>query len=277
MILDEKSPYESQIGLVWLDKDFLPLSEPQLLDTRKKTPHIPSHAEDGRLINCGTQVYLIYSNSTQEKPARGAFRVYFGEILYDGENFHLEKAEPLLNFEGECSFKREKNWIPFNYEGKLFLTYSISPHLVLHPLEKLNCCETISISPHKIHWPFGVLRGGTPALLDGEEYLSFFHSSIKMSSLHSKGKNTFHYFIGAYRFKKEPPFTITQISAQPIIGKNFYHGANYKPYWTPVQAIFPCGFFFDEDYIWIAYGRQDHECWIAKLDKRKLMKTLIDL
>lgn len=274
VILDEKSPYESKIGLVWLNEEFQPIGEPKLLDTQIKTPSIPSRAEDGRLIIVDGCLYLIYSNCIEEKISRGAFRVHVGEISYDGENFTLEDPEPLLDFEGESSSKREKNWVPFDSNGNLFLAYSLSPHLIFHPQRGLNCCDTIASCPSPIDWPWGALRGGTPALLDGEHYLAFFHSSIKMSSVHSNGKEAFHYFMGAYRFTKNPPFQITQISLEPIIGKNFYTGASYKPYWNPVQAIFPCGFIHDDSFIWIAYGRQDHECWVVKLDKKGLMRSL---
>jgi len=277
VILNEKLPYYSRLGLVWLDENFQAVHEPQLLDTQYQTPSIPSRAEDGRLLTIGDSLYLIYSNCTQEQFYRGAFRIYIGEILYDGKNFHLENPQPLLFFESESFLKREKNWAPFQYEGNLFLAYSLSPHLIFHAIREQNRCETISSTPTCVHWPFGALRGGTPAIEDGDEYLAFFHTSKKMASIHSKGKEAFHYFIGAYRFQKHPPFAITQISPEPIIAKGFYTGFEYKPYWSPVQAIFPCGFIMDDRYIWMAYGRQDHECWIAKLDKQGLMRSLIQI
>jgi predicted GH43/DUF377 family glycosyl hydrolase len=274
VILDENRPYESHLGLLWLNEHFQPLGEPYLLNTQKKNPNVPSRAEDGRLLLVNERLYLIYSNCIDKKISRGAFRVHIGEILYDGKNFSLENSEPLLRFEGESSAVREKNWVPFDYQGSLFLAYSLSPHLILHPFRGFHYCETVSSHPNTFDWKWGILRGGTPALLDGDEYLSFFHTSQKMASLHSQGKEILHYFIGAYRFAKTPPFTITQISKEPIVGKNFYSGKHYKPYWHPVQAIFPCGFIFDEHYIWITYGRQDHECWIMKLDKQGLMRSL---
>jgi predicted GH43/DUF377 family glycosyl hydrolase len=280
VVLDAKLPYYSRLGLVWLDDDFRPLHPPQLLDTQEKTPTVPSRAEDGRLLTIGDRLYLVYSNCIEEKIARGKFRVHIGEISYDGESFRLEDPEPLLYFELENPNKREKNWIPFNYRDYLFLAYSISPHLVLCPLKGFNACDTVSCSENPIPWSFGELRGGTCALPSGEgdpTYLSFFHSSKKMTSFHSQGKETFHYFIGAYKFKNEPPFPITHISKEPIIAKRFYSGASYKPYWGSVQALFPCGFIQDDRYIWIAYGRQDHECWIAKLDKKGLMESLVEI
>jgi len=86
-----------------------------------------------------------------------------------------------------------------------------------------------------------------------------------------------HYFMGAYTFSNSPPFNITQISPEPIWAKNFYSGLNYERYWGSVRVVFPCGFFTDEKFIWITYGRQDHELWIVKLDKQGLLKSLIPI
>ena len=32
----------------------------------------------------------------------------------------------------------------------------------------------------------------------------------------------------------------------------------------------------DEEHVWIVYGRQDHELWVAKLDKKGLLESLVD-
>ncbi len=81
--------------------------------------------------------------------------------------------------------------------------------------------------------------------------------------------------MGAYTFSASPPFEITKISQEPIVGQNFYDGEYYKPYWVPVRCIFPCGFIIEDLYIYISYGRQDHEIWIAKLDKKALLMSLV--
>ena len=84
-----------------------------------------------------------------------------------------------------------------------------------------------------------------------------------------------HYFRGAYTFSRHPPFEGTAVSPQPIVGKGFYHGPIYERYWGSVRVVFPCGFIYDENYLWVSYGRQDHELWIAKLDKKKLLESLV--
>ncbi|MEI8125500.1 MAG: hypothetical protein WCG42_07080, partial [Parachlamydiaceae bacterium] len=82
-----------------------------------------------------------------------------------------------------------------------------------------------------------------------------------------------HYFMGAYTFQAEYPFAITGLSHYPIVHKSFYEGPMYKT-WKPLRVVFPSGFIVEGDDIWLLYGRQDHEVWVAKIDKTKLLLSL---
>ncbi len=278
VIPDPKHSFTSWIGLVWLDNNFEPLGTIQKLTMRPENSTIPPRLEDARLITINNKLYLIYTDNEDPIISKGGFRLFVAELVVDGEQFIIKHKEKLSSFEGNNPNRREKNWVPFNYNSSLLLAYSLVPHRILQPvLENTGHCETLVSSESSINWEWGELRGGTPALLDGDYYLSFFHSSQRMTSIHSNDKDSMHYFIGAYLFSKDLPFNITHISKEPIIGKDFYHGAQYKPYWGPVNVVFPCGYIIDGDYIWIAYGRQDRELWVAKLDKKKLYESLVPL
>ena len=85
-----------------------------------------------------------------------------------------------------------------------------------------------------------------------------------------------HYFMGAYTFSPDPPFSITSMSPEPIVGEDFYVGPSYKT-WKPMRVVFPGGFIAAEKYIFVVYGKQDHEMWVVKLDKEKLLRSLIKL
>jgi predicted GH43/DUF377 family glycosyl hydrolase len=268
-----KSRFESQIGVVWLDDNFTPITPPQILDVRKGSP-IPSRAEDARLINVGDRLYMVYDDNRDAIITKGGYRVCMTELHYNGESFCLQNTECLKTFEGESSQKREKSWVPFNFQGQLLLAYSLDPHLIFKPILGTESCETFAMSKTTPSWNWGELRGGTPALIVEDKYLAFFHSSKVMASVQSNGEPMLHYFIGAYTFMSEPPFSISQISPVPIIAKGFYSGKSYEYYWKPIRAVFPCGYIHDENYIWIAYGRHDHEIWIVKLDKKKLLNSL---
>ena len=136
-------------------------------------------------------------------------------------------------------------------------------------------CQLIAESKPTVNWDWGVLRGGSPALIVGDEYLAFFHSSINFPSVYSNGKKTLHYVMGVYTFSREPPYNLTRISPEPIVGKNFYHGRNDYTLWKPLHVVFPGGYIYDDRYIWVVYGRQDHEVWVAKLDKTMLLDSLV--
>lgn len=275
VIPDPAHSFSSWIGLVWLDENFKPRGKPYKLFMRSDESLAPPRLEDGRLITVGDHLYLVYSDNPEQYISKGGFRMYVAELHFDGKKFRVKNNERLSSFEGNKKNQREKNWVPFDYEGSLLLAYSLTPHRIFYPLlDGSEHCESCAFSKSLITWSWGALRGGTPALLDDGHYLAFFHSSKRMVTAHSAGKEANHYFIGAYTFSCTFPFTITRMSKQPIIGKRFYEGKEYAPYWGPVRVVFPCGFIMDNKYIWITYGRQDHEMWIAQLDKKKLYASL---
>jgi beta-1,4-mannooligosaccharide phosphorylase len=276
-IPDRKSSFNSELGLVWLDEEFNPISEPQLLDLRKNNRSVPCRAEDGRLIEVDGNLYMIYSDCSDPKISKGGFRVWIMQLDLDEDQFVAISSECFRNFEDASLMRREKNWTPFSYKNHLLLEYSQSPHRILFPLFGSNSCETVAFTENSLPWIWGELRGGTPALIDNGEYLSFFHSSIDMPSLHSEGKSIAHYFIGAYTFSSTPPFEMTKISPKPIIAKGFYSGPMHQPYWKPVRVVFPGGLLIEDESIYITYGKQDHEVWIAKLDKNALLKSLVPI
>src|SRR5579872_2218071 len=81
---DPKDNYVSSIGLVFLDDKFDPLGAPQILMTRNPLSKVPSRAEDGRLLYVGDRLYLIYSDNENPVITGGGFRLYLGELRYDG-------------------------------------------------------------------------------------------------------------------------------------------------------------------------------------------------
>lgn len=264
----------SYIGIVWLDEDFTPTMAPQLFVCEENKLLAPTfRTEDSRLITIDDRLFLIYSDSRYEQEQE-ACRVYIAELHWDGDKFSFLSNQCMREFEGEIKKRMEKNWVSFVYEGTLLLAYSINPHKIFFPFLDEERCELFCFSEKKIGWPWGELRGGSPALLDDDHYIAFFHSSQEMASRHTEGRNELHYFMGAYLFSSVPPFEITHISPEPIFCSGFYEGEAYDPYWKPVRVVFPCGIVMDKQYIWVSYGRQDHECWVIKIDKKKLIESM---
>lgn len=272
-IRDPKTKSTDGIGFSWLDENFNPKGKPQVLQRDLEPVYHTSMAQDPRLIEVGGRLYMVYSN-LEPYMDEAVRRVVIAEVIFDGVRFFINDAEYISYFDGKIPKRAEKNWTPFEYGGHLLLAYSINPHKIFYPVFGKRKCEVFSCTRSTIQWEWGELRGGTPALLNGNEYLAFFHSSKEMKTLHSNGKKHSHYFMGAYTFSNQPPFEITRISKEPIIGKKFYKGPLYNT-WKPLWCVFPGGFVFNQEFVWIAYGRQDHEMWIVKLDKNKLLQSLI--
>lgn len=260
-----------EIGFVWLDDDFNPISTPRILEIRNNSTPF-SQNQDPRLIMMNNKVYIVYNNfiKLDDLVTR---RMFVAQLQYQDELFFIDNPVCLQPFEG-WSDRWEKNWVPFVFDDQLLLAYSLMPHRIFQPSLITGQCITVSSTGSSFVWQWGELRGGTPALRYGEEYIAFFHSSIKMPTVHSQGKSMPHYVMGAYTFSAKPPFEITRISPEPIIGKQFYNGPAYNT-WKPLRVVFPMGCVMDEQYIWVTYGRQDFETWVAKLDKKKLYQSLI--
>jgi predicted GH43/DUF377 family glycosyl hydrolase len=263
-------------ALVRLNENFEPISVPQVFELPFYNPVLPSKQQDPRLIAVGERLFVIYNNILENVINQEMRRMFVVELFHDGEKFTASDPECLIDFEGKNDMRYEKNWVPFEYHGELLLGYSLIPHRILRPLLGTGTCETIAASSGNIQWDWGALRGGTQALLDGDHYLSFFHSWIDIPTIQSNGKKISHYVMGAYTFQAHPPFAITAISPEPIVAENFYHPPYYRT-WKPLRCIFPAGIVIDDNYIWISYGRQDHEIWIAKLDKKSLLQSLVSV
>ncbi len=271
-VRDPRTVLTDKIGFVHLDQAFNIISEPVLLEMRGNTSSMHAQAQDARLITVGEKLYIVYSN--MDSAPSYVRRMYVAEVKKDGESFFIEKSKRFFSFDNERPDRWEKNWVPFDYEGNLFLARTLFPHQVMHGIPETGVCKTLASTWGDIRWDWGVLRGGTPALLNGNEYLAFFHSRKDITTVHSKGQCMTHYFMGAYTFSQYWPFSLTSISPEPIVGKGFYSGPTYKT-WKPLRVVFPCGYVCDEKNVWIVYGKQDHEIWVVKLDKKGLLSSLV--
>lgn len=263
-------PTISYIGLLKLDHNLKPMERPQLIDTRTTMRKIPSRSEDARLFKFRDELYVIYNDDIYVPNPKIPQRrdMFVAKLnLVDGEYV----AEPPIKLIHEERSEQhiQKNWVPFEWNENLLFGYSLAPHeIVQNDLEDSMCkvvCETYSPVP----WDWGQMRGGTQAEMVDGEYLAFFHSSVDARSDVSNYKKYIHYFMGAYTFSAQPPFELTKMTQFPIFDKGFYTQSNYYK-----RVIFPGGFAVDGDYIYLAYGKDDCEVWIAKMSKSELFNQL---
>jgi len=190
-----------------------------------------------------------------------------------------------------------KNWSPFLYNESVLFVESIEPLIVLktHIEEEsvngaLGQVGTTLVSDTRsvIHWPYGALRGGSPAKLIGKgRYLTFFHSRL---TLPHNGRVS--YYFGALVFSGDPPFRILSISRVPIMHKDFYEGP-----WDSIKfydyVYYPMNFFFHsgEDQMFdeceneclrgsrgditLSMGAQDGFGFVAKINLLELLSSMV--
>ncbi len=269
-------PWISYIGIVYLNSDLQPISKPQLLNTREGNPTIPSQSEDARIFYFRDELYILYNdNPNFTNPAIWNRRdMYLAKLKESNGQFIVSNTTKLYHQQQYAFEKWQKNWVPFVWQDALLFSYWIIPHEVLYPdLITGECMPFVTTSPSTpLQWEWGNVRGGTPALLLNGEYLAFFHSSIITTSPSSKGKSLCHYFLGAYTFSNEPPFEITKYTSSPIVADGFYTYSKFVK-----RVIFPGGFVVKDTYILLAYGKDDNEVWIAKIDRKILQEKLVPI
>ena len=234
---------EDSHGLLFCSRSFCPWTQTAELVWQRLAGHRlvpigslnlrakgPVHFEDARLLMHNDRLLVAY---TEGRYDRKPFLSAQGLALMAPNG--LQPARQFqIHFGG--NFRRsEKNWQFFSRGGHLHFVYSIQPHIVA----RLNGSVQVDdewTTKAEIHWPGGTLRGGTPPILDGDSYVSFFHASHKHPTRHRR------YSMGAYRFDSKPPFSILEITDPILVGSEndttLPHP--YHPAWRPL-TVFPAG------------------------------------
>lgn len=256
------------IGLSWLDEQFDPIGEPHLLHfSDRRGQKIPLNiGEDPRLIVENERLWVSYNF-----PVGSTCRMAWAELTWDGEHFSFHPLEYWLSFPQEHPSRPEKNWVPFFIDGESspFFSYALSPHHVLVQTAP-HYCDSVAITNKPLNWEWGEIRGGSPALSLGDVHLGFFHSVQFTTNFDVIGGVMRTYFAGAYLFSSKKPFELTHISTQPLpnplsISKQLED--------LNCEGIYPGGFVFDSQFIWLVFGRHDKEMGVAKLDRKKFFST----
>lgn len=270
----------SHVVIVRLDESLNPISKPQILSIRS-TEKNPSYYDDCRLFSFNGKKYIIYHDvidwDSLFDPNINPFynyseAVHMAELIEEDGIFKV--LPPVkLTYRNKKVATREKNWMPFEWNNDLFLIYYPAPHEVVLANPSNGQCDLFSISHYpKVEWKWGGMRGGTPPIKIGNDYLTFFHSSCQFASKASNGKMKMHYFMGAYTFQDSPPFTIRKVSSFPIIAEGMYTPTSFD-----MQVIFPMSCFIHNNQVYLAYGKNDEEMWIAIIPTKQLLSSLIDV
>jgi predicted GH43/DUF377 family glycosyl hydrolase len=167
---------------------------------------------------------------------------------------------------------RQKNWMPFTHENKLYFISTVCPHNVYEvdwngEKQSLVAGNTI----WKNNWYLKEnLRGNTNAVrLDDGNYLCTFHTAQKIDKCH-------FYDNGAYIFEGKPPF-------RPLFAgnKTYLRAESAKePHYRKeglIVCTFPIGMIRKDEKIIISYGDNDSCVKIMETNLDEIKKTMIEV
>jgi hypothetical protein len=149
----------------------------------------------------------------------------------------------------------EKNWQFFEHDQALRVVYYPNPHTV--GWKAGQEMRMPAADGARLPWAWGEVRGGTPPVRVGDEYFSFFHSSLHC-----------HYVAGFYAFEAKPPFRVTRWPKEPcmVAAKDKWRGGH--------AVVFPGGAILENGKWLVAYGWQDAFCCLAWYDHEELLASL---
>ncbi len=243
--------------------------------------------EDPRIHTVNGEFYITYNdepfahihkkNETSNLLKR---RMYVGKLNI--EQASLQNIHEVPSG-GIPQTPREKNWMPFEYpekNGDLHYIYNTFPYAIIKVKNSNNqlLSSVYNTKSQLIYniWErhiWGSIKGGTPARLIDDVYLTFFHAWHPCPD----GKN-YYYVMGAYTFEAKPPFRILQVTPNPVLFKEAY-SANHRT--DNVHTVYPSGFAIEKQKekttLHISCGENDTSTRIVSIDWKTLLQDMVSI
>lgn len=144
---------------------------------------------------------------------------------------------------------RQKNWLPFVFDGKVYFVASICPHVVYEwtGQEAIKQYETDWQSP----WFYkSQLRGNTNIVrLDDGSFLGTFHTATMLSGCA-------FYDNGCYQFEGRPPFRVLRCSDRTYLRAEDGIEPPFRKSGF-IRCTFPVGMVREGERLLISYGDSD--------------------
>jgi len=223
---------------------------------------------DPRLVwNDKNQLVLIYSSIDGLEFSRECIRGCV--IMDDRSSGEFVDNEPFRVSPVDLS-GRQKNWMPFNYEDKIYLIASVEPHEIYQLTDSDNCVKVYQTSWHSPWMLKAHHRGNTNAIKINEEfYLATFHTTMW-----HKGKC--YYDNGCYLFSAKPPFNVLKCSNRTYLPAEAACEKHFRKE-NEIVCNFPVGMMFENNKVIISYGDNDSVVKIVEYKLEDLINTMIDV
>lgn len=197
-------------------------------------------------------------------------RFAYQSLMLLSEDWLSASVELEPRFGGNGSANRngtrhQKNWVWFVRDGSWHCVYMTNPMTVYAIPKKGRRFLTFKNPELKLPWKFGEPYGGTPPILIGDEYFTFFHSFTPWVTPRRR------YHMGAATFDAKPPFSLKRICVRPILS-----GSENDPrlYGGP-PCIFPCGALHRNAEWLVVFGVNDENCGWIKIPHAELESLMV--
>lgn len=219
----------------------------------------PHSEEDAKLFTIQGEDYLSWVDSLWPVQFKSSVKC---AKFKDGQ-FSEFKQPDIGKNDGTAT---EKNWVFFEYEGRMHVIHQCHPN---HQVYNLTKPGLVYDSAPPI-WPYGAIKGGTQPLPYEGKWLRFIHGRLD----NEQGPVIHRYRVGAYLMNPEPPFNVVAVSKKPII-----HGSEVDSL-TPEQrkkvphrkmnVVFPSGAVQKDDGWIVSIGENDCACKLVKIRPKDL-------
>ena len=227
------------------------------------------HHEDPRAIFDGEHAWISCCNYVWDAANNlwsGAHQAIF---KFDKNWMCVQRFDPIYGNNIDkfpAVLGPEKNWLWFFHQGEIHMVYRTHPHAVVVFDKQLKYLRETASEWDNSGWRYGQMRGGTPPVLHGGLYWSFFHSSIDKGAGEKR-----RYYMGAYCFEAKPPFKVVGYTEKPLlIGSKKDRWAIAKP-----ACIFCVGAAIRDGTWIITGGVNDFDTFLGKFPHAEIERRVI--
>lgn len=240
-------------------------------------PHAAGGQEDPRLFVFAGKLHVAFVGvrRTSLTDETAIPRQLFARL---DDDYRVEEV-----FEPEYMHGRriEKNWQPFEWDGKLCAVYSMVPWRVLRIYQGAagewiaTPFTDVDLHHPDVIWDFGDCRGGAPPVAHNGKFYSFFHGTDKRD--YHDGRPAL-YAMGVCEFEGQPPFRPLRMTHEPLLSPDLADvpkGPHGGKTWY-AATVYAAGCYADvERQRWVtSYGYHDHFSRVAEFSFEQVESAL---
>lgn len=243
------------------------------LKVKKKSyfPFSMTNCADPRLTWLPDKRLLMSYSSTSEVGLK--YECIRGSIIMDlNEGTEFIDGKPFRISSSEIT-TRQKNWMPFINEDKLYMIASVCPHIIYEVKIGDNTASSTQKFENKWYnpWMFNeFLRGNTNVVqLDDGTYLGTFHTA----SWHG---STCYYDNGCYLFEGKAPFKVLKCSNRTYLSAEDAVEPHVRKK-NLIKCTFPVGMVKEDNRLLISYGDNDSVVKIMETTVEDMLGLMLEV